>query len=87
MKTQFTIFSEYNLPNGKLLLAGHVIGSPLTPGQHGRSVSELADEVEIEIISLGLIDPLVAKPGVQAVQAKLVRGTTRSLNGATLNFD
>ena len=86
MKTQLAIFSTCNLRDGTVLLAGNVTGPLLTPGQCG-SGATVAGQVKIEILSLGLNDPLLDKPNVQTFQAKILEGETQSLKGATLTFD
>jgi len=86
MKTQFAIFSTCNLPDHRVLLAGHVVGPSLAAGQRGRG-STASGEVEIEILSLGLTDPLIDKPNVQSLQVRILTGDGGSLKGVTLNFD
>jgi hypothetical protein len=86
MKTQFSIFSTCDLPDGTVLLAGHVAGPLLAATQRGCAATA-SGEVEIEVLSLGLTDPLLDKPDVQTLRARVVAGDGRSLKGAILNFD
>ena len=86
MKTQFMITEMSVLQNGKIALAGSVVGSLLVVGQRG-SATTASGGVKIEIVSVGIVDSTRLKPNMQALQVKMLEGNVGSLKGITLNFE
>jgi len=86
MKTQFIISAVCALENGRIALAGRSIGPRLTAGKFGHVAKEL-EGVDVEIISIGIVDPTPTDPNTQALQVRLLRGSVQALQGATLYFD
>ena len=86
MKTQFVVSEICRLPNEKLALSGSVIGPLLSAGQQG-SATTPSGKVKIEVASIGIVDSTRVKPGMQALQIRMVEGDVEALRGATLTFE
>lgn len=85
MKAQFAVENVITLANGKVIAAGQLTrGENLSASMAGRS--EIGD-LEVEIVSVALINSPPAAPHQKAVHLRIVRGAIESLKGAVLNFD
>jgi hypothetical protein len=85
MKTQFTITETCILPNGKVAVSGVAAARRLSSGERGRTSTKLG-ELEVEIVSVGLVDPPPADPNAQMLQLKVLEGDPIWLKGAILDF-
>jgi hypothetical protein len=84
MKTRFTVSDVLVLKNGNVSITGfsekHL---PLT--KRGKAATA-SGEIEIEIVSIGLVNPPSADPCRQDLQVHLLKGQPFDLKGATLFF-
>lgn len=85
-KSKLTIIEMSTLPNGKILVGGSVVGSPLTAGKRGYAITS-SGELKVEVVSVGIVDSTRAKPNMQALQIKVLHGNKDALKGATLEFE
>ncbi len=86
MKAQFTIMEVSALPNGKIAVSGVAIGHRMSSGEHGHTSTQLG-ELEVEVISVGLVDPPPTNPNVQLLQIKVLKGNPDWLKGTKVNFE
>lgn len=87
MKTQFTIATARELPDGSVMVSGSVEGPFLsTVGQHGYA-SIAGGNVEVVIAGIGVVDPNFLTKERQGILIKMVEGTANLLVGITLEFD
>jgi hypothetical protein len=85
MKTSFRVAEISVLPNGNVLAAGAFEGKPLTAKQCGVA-SAAPDRITVEVIPIGIVDPNQIKPGMQAVQLRMLTGRPEDLKGCDLEF-
>jgi hypothetical protein len=85
MKTRFSIEDVSVLPNGKIVVVGVAVGRNVTLGHRGRASTELGD-LDVEVVSVALVDPPPADPNTQMLQLKVLAGTPSWLKGGSLEF-
>jgi hypothetical protein len=74
MKTEFTIFSAWIMPDGLIALAGHYSGEPLIIGQRLRTATS-AMTIVVKIVSIGIVDPILVEETMrQGLLAELISG-------------
>jgi hypothetical protein len=85
MKAKFTILGVLLLKNGNLAVNGlSERRFPLTKRGKGATVS---GEIEVEIVSVGLVNPPPLDERSQDLQIRLLKGDHSALKGAVLLFD
>jgi len=85
MKTTFTVSDMLVLKNGDVAITGFSEQNlPLT--KRGRAATA-SGEIEIEIVSIGLVNPPSADPCRQDLRVHLLKGKPFDLKDATLFFE
>jgi hypothetical protein len=82
METSFIVSDVLVLENGNVAITGFSERHfPLT--KRGKAATA-SGEIEIEIVSIGLVNPQSAHPCRQDLQVRLLKGQPLDLKGATL---
>ena len=85
MKTRLIVDDAVVLKNGKVTVAVTIsIGKPVAAGMVGHTAS---GDVEVEVVSVGLVNSPPAPPNKQGLHVQLLKGTLDELKGATLDFE
>jgi hypothetical protein len=85
MKTQIIVDEAAVLENGKVIVAvTNIVGKPLAATMVGRTPS---GDIEVEVVSVALVNSPPATPNKQGLHVRLLKGTAEALKGATINFD
>lgn len=85
MKAQFSILDFNVLQNGKIVVVGVAVGRLVIAGQRGKASTELG-HLDVEVVSVALVDPPPADPNAQMLQLKVLAGDPNWLKGARLEF-
>ena len=83
MKTEFNVQGMSILPGGKIIAVGTSHGPALQARQCGQSRNA---RVEVEITSIGMVDPPPSNADKQMLNLRLLKGEAAEINGATLVF-
>jgi len=85
MKTRLVVDDAVVLKNGKVTVAvTSSSGKPVAIGMVGHTAS---GDVEVEVVSVGLVNSPPAASNKQGLQLQLRKGTLDALKGATLDFE
>jgi hypothetical protein len=85
VKTKFTISDALVLKNGHIAITG-VSEKHLPLTKRGKAATA-SGEIEIEIVSIGIVNPPSADPCRQDLQVHLRKGRPLALKGATVYFE
>jgi len=82
MSAQLTVINVTVLSNGKVLLVGNLQGAepPM-----GTKASTASGEIEIEIVSQAIVDPVERESSNKLFQVQLLKGDIRLLKGQVLS--
>jgi len=84
MSTRLIVGGVLVLENGMVAIAGKAASaSPLAAGAIGRNSS---GSVEVEIVSVGIVDSSAPQTGAEAFLVRVLRGASADLVGCTLDF-
>jgi len=86
MKIQFAIDAVLVLKNGKITISGVAFGQRLTSGKSGCASTKFG-ELEVRVVSVGLIDPPPKNPNAQMLLVEVPNGDPKWLEGATVLFE
>lgn len=86
MKTKFKVINSSPIGDGRFALAGIIDGEVPDVGSVGNLTSPDVC-VSVEVLGIGLMDPNLVAPDMQALLVKIISGSEKDLDGSTFEFE